>query len=182
MAFIGLSLVRMRYKILANQVIEMAKIDQELRLQAKPGHSLINFVIYAIDIAHNYRLRQMIKKFGYPTRKMIGEKAMHSLWLLVQHQDYDLELQEECLKNCDFGTTESAHLVDRILVRKGKRQIYGTQLRFSRSGILSPHPIQNKKNVDKMRKKMRLDTLGEYLKKARAAMERTSRFKDAHAH
>lgn len=80
----------------------MTKIDQELRFMAGKEKSLVNFVIYAIDAVHNYRIKMIVEKYGYPTQKLIGKEAMNSLWLLIQRQDYDLDLQKNCLKYCDF--------------------------------------------------------------------------------
>lgn len=134
----------------------MVGVDQDLRLQAKPGKELINYMIYAIDAVHNYRIKDIIKNYGYPTQKMIGAKGMSDFWLLIQHQDYDLKLQEECSKNCDFSPENKAYLVDRILVNNGLKQRYGTQLN---------QPIEDQKNVDERRKSVGLESLAQYLAK-----------------
>lgn len=148
----------MPVKITQKHIIEMAKIDQELRTQAKPGKELINYLIYAIDGIHNYRLRKIIEKYGYPTQKTMGKEVINSFWLLIQHQDYDIDLQENCLKNCDFEPKDKAYLTDRVLVNKGKKQIYGTQ--FKRiDGKLTPAPMENKANVNKKRKAAGLKSL-----------------------
>ena len=146
-------------KKLQQQIMEMREIEQDLRVRlAKPGKELPNYLIYAIDICHNYRLRQIINKFGYPTRKLIGKNGMKAFWLLVQHQDYDISLQEDCLTYCDFDSQEKAFLTDRVLINKGKKQIYGTQFNF---------PIEDIKNVDKRRRQMNLESLKEYLRKCK---------------
>lgn len=146
-------------KKLQQQIMEMREIEQDLRTRlAKPGKELPNYVIYAIDICHNYRLKQIINKFGFPMRKLIGKKGMKAFWLLIQHQDYDIDLQEGCLNYCDFDLQEKAFLTDRISINKGKKQIYGTQFNF---------PIEDIKNVDKKRKQMNLEPLKEYLRKCK---------------
>ena len=81
---------------------------------------------------------------------------MEAFWLLVQHQDYDVKLQEKCLKHCDFNLKNKSYLTDRIMVNREGTQIYGTQ--FNK-------PIIDKKNVDKRRKEMGLEPLKDYLKK-----------------
>lgn len=114
-------------KILEKQITQMAEIDRDLRLNAKQGKELVNYLIYAVDIGHNQIIWRIIEQYGYPTKKMVGEKAMKAFWLLVQHQDYDVELQKQCLKNCDFDAEAAQHLTDRVLINSGEEQIYGTQ-------------------------------------------------------
>lgn len=155
----------MQNKKLASHIIEMAKIDQELRFMAGKEKSLTNFVIYAVDFIHNYRIKMIIEKFGYPTEKLIGKDAMNSFWLLIQHQDYDSDLQENCLKYCDFEPKDKAHLTDRILMNKGEKQIYGTQFKLISEEKVIVYPLKDKKNVNKLRKQAGLEKLEDYIKK-----------------
>ncbi len=142
---------------LKKRIEEMVKVDQEARTQAKNsrGLQIPNILIYTLDSSHNYWIHKIIQQYGYPTSKMVGADGMKSFWLLVQHQDFDLELQESCLKNCDFALQEQAYLTDRICVNSGKKQIYGTQFNS---------PIEDEKNVNEKRSKMGLSTIEEYLK------------------
>jgi len=152
-------------KKLAEKIIEMRDVDQELRLKTRPGRELINFLIYAIDGIHNQRILKTIKKYGYPTHKLIGEKAMEAFWLLIQHQDYDVDLQEKCLKYCDFNLKNKAFLTDRIMVNKKGVQIYGTQFRTVKNGKPTPFPIKDIGNIEKRRKQAGLEPFSVYTKK-----------------
>lgn len=54
---------------------------------------------------------------------------------------------------------------DRILMRKGKNQIYGTQLVYNNSsGQWELYPLENMDEVDEKRLEAGLIPLGEYLK------------------
>lgn len=122
-------------EIFLKRVIEMAKIDQDLRFRAvraqkrsKKGRlSLENYLIYMVDFVHGQRIKELIKKHGFPNKKSFGKDGMASFWLLIQHQDYDVELQKQCFKNCDFERNEKEYLRDRILINEGRQQMYGTQ-------------------------------------------------------
>lgn len=162
-------------KKLSKYILEMVKIDQELRFKAKDSaNDLINYFIYAVDAIHNYRIRRIIERYGYPTQKLIGKKAMRAFWLLAQHQDYDLELQENCLKWCDFEPKNIALLTDRVLVNKGEKQIYGTQF-YRKNEELIPRPIKDKKNIEKIRKAIGLETFNKYLKRMKKLSEETKK-------
>lgn len=147
------------------QINEMVGIDQELRSKTKPGRELGNFLIYAIDAVHNYRVKNLLKKFGYPRQKKIGKEAMHNFWLLIQHQDYDADLQKMCLKKCDFDLKDEAYLTDRIMIKEKGKQLYGTQFRRMPDNKRAPFPIIKQKEIDKRRRKMGLDSMEEEIKR-----------------
>ncbi|MEK7092064.1 MAG: hypothetical protein AAB907_00405 [Patescibacteria group bacterium] len=57
---------------LAQKIIGMKDVEQELRLRFwKPGKKLINFILYAIDGIHGYRIKSIIENYGYPSHKLI---------------------------------------------------------------------------------------------------------------
>ena len=111
-------------------------------------------MVYLVDLVNNDLIKRIIKKYGYPSQKMIGKDGMQAFWLLVQHQDNDIELQKKCLEQCDFEHRNKAFLTDRVLINQGKKQIYGTQFIGE---------IRDKKNVNKRRTKMGLESLEKYL-------------------
>ncbi len=152
-------------------VEEMAKIDQAARKNAMvhlaEGQTTYNHVVYLIDFANGQRIQDLIKRFGYPSRTMVGEKLMSSFWLLIQHQDFEPDLQKECLKHCDFEPRNKAYLTDRVLINSGKKQIYGTQFHKNENGKMEPLPIDDEANVDKRRKEMGLEPLAEYAEQMR---------------
>lgn len=165
------------------QIKQMFDIDQDLRFQgmankelmkpmaalcnssyknngeAKLGLGLVNFMIYMLDTVHNTKLYRIIENYGYPNKKMIGKKGLYYFWLLIQHQDEDPQLQENCLKNCDFEPKEIAYLTDRILVGRGKKQRYGTQFfKDKKTGKIKLRPVENIKKINKMRKMVGIKT------------------------
>lgn len=121
-------------KNLEKYINEMADIDQRVRKMTfehvqKTGekYSYLNTLVYSIDGVHQYRINKIIQEFGFPTLETVGSECLKSFWLLVQHQDFDIELQRKCLENCNFEAQEKAHLTDRVLLNEGKQQMYGTQ-------------------------------------------------------
>jgi len=159
----------MKNKKLAEYIIELARVDQGARSLRFEKPELVkgipNYLVYAIDGVNNLRIKKIISDFGYPTQKLIGKRAMDSFYILAQHQDFDLELQKECLKNCDFQPKYMAHLTDRILVNSGKKQIYGTQFQRDKNLNSIPKPIEDIKNLDKRRKLVGLEPFKKYRKK-----------------
>lgn len=152
-------------KNLIQPLINLCSSDKDKKSKIKPSLGLANFMIYMLDIVHNYRISKIIKEYGYPTKTAIGEKSMFHFFLLIQHQDYDLELQKNCLKHCDFELKEKAYLTDRILVNSDKKQEFGTQFYTNKkTGVFGPRPIKDIKHLDERRKKYNLPPFEEYKK------------------
>jgi len=142
-------------KKLQQRIIQAKNIDQKARFDCKQGELTIkNYMVYLVDLVNNDLIKHIIKENGYPTQKMIGKKGIKAFWLLIQHQDNDVELQKQCLEQCDFELENKAFLIDRVLINQGKKQIYGTQFIGE---------IKDKNNVDKRRAKIGLKPLKNYL-------------------
>lgn len=164
----------MKHQKLARQIEQMAVVDQEVRgLARSKTRSIEDFLVYTTDGTHNQYIRNIIAAYGYPTRNLIGKRAMKKFWLLVQHQDFDINLQESCLKGCDFEACERAHLTDRVLVNKGRKQIYGTQFMRSSNGTRRiPAPIESPRGVEKRRKSVGLKSLKIYTREMNGTLSK----------
>ena len=79
------------------------------------------------------QLIQYVESNGWPSPSIVGEKAATAAFLVLQHAD--LQVQQKLLPllrasaaNNEFKPHRLAMLEDRIAVRTGKAQLYGTQL------------------------------------------------------
>ncbi|MGC8776007.1 MAG: DUF6624 domain-containing protein, partial [Minisyncoccia bacterium] len=129
-----------------------------------------------IDKLHTTKMKQIIKKYGWPTIFLVGKKASNCAWLLVQHADHDIAFQKKCLKLIEesyqkdkksINPSHIAYLTDRILFNEGKKQIFGTQFYFDQNKKLKLYPLKSTKNIDKLRKKYQLPPLKTYIKIAK---------------
>ncbi len=158
-------------KDLAIKIKKWKEFEQKLRFQAGKEYvknnqtGIHNDLVYMIDAINNIRIKKIIRKFGYPTQKLIGKSGVKDFWLLIQHQDEDLALQQECLANCNFAPIEKAYLTDRILLAEGKKQKFGTQFMIKHNKRAF-RPLENKMKVNTLRKSIGLETLEKYLEKA----------------
>jgi len=116
-------------------------------------------------------MKEIVKKFGWPTIQLVGKRASSLAWLLVQHADYDLKFQKHCLrlmkKEAKRGNVlweNVAYLTDRVSVNSGKPQLYGTQFYESR-GKLIPRLIKNIGRLNEGRKEAGFEPFEKYKKK-----------------
>ncbi len=119
------------------------------------------------DEANISRLVEVIKEHGWPRRSLVGDKGTTAAFLVLQHADYDyqtkyLPLVKEAVDAGDARGADLALLKDRVLMREGKQQRYGTQVQRDDRGRWIFYPIEDGSNVDKRRQSVGLPPLAEY--------------------
>ncbi len=160
----------MKNRKLAKEILEMAKVDQKIRkfyLKAP----FFSKKIERVDNLNLERMKEIVKKFGWPTVQLVGKRVSSLAWLLVQHADYDLKFQKHCLrimrKEAKRGNVlweNVAYLTDRVLVNSDKPQLYGTQF-YDKERELIPREILDISNLNKRRSRMGLEPFEIYKKK-----------------
>lgn len=160
----------MKYIKIAKEIIQMANLDQKIRKvnTAKRTHLK---KLKEIDRLNLAKIKWIVKKIGCPTVTKVGKKASHFAWLLIQHADRDVKFQEYCLnlmkktgEDNEASKVNIAFLTDRILVNKGKPQLYGTQF-YESKGKLVPRPIKDADKLNERREKMDIEPFEVYKKK-----------------
>lgn len=148
-----------------DELIEMAKTDQSERDKMRQGEE---FDAKIIDRRNTKRLKAIIKSIGWPSISLVGEDASTDAWLIVQHADHDVLLQETCLETMkklpkgEVKPEEIALLEDRVRMNKGLPQLYGTQGLPDKDGEFEPLPIEDPENLEERRRKMGLVPFSAY--------------------
>lgn len=117
------------------------------------------------------KIEKIISKYGYPGKTLVGEKTNESAWYVIQHSN-SIEKYFPIIKKAGDDNEISKKLVammeDRLLMDKGKKQIYGTQIRGEKLNgeyINFVWPIKNRKKVNERRKTLGINyTIEEYAK------------------
>jgi hypothetical protein len=166
------------------ELLAMMAEDQAVRTGvAPPGDDRTAEELFgqmnAVDAANSLRMEEILEEHGWPGWSMVGEDGSLAAWVIIQHADLRLELQELGLQYLqgavdadDASAGDLAYLVDRVRVAKNQPQVYGTQLTGDADGNLIPRtPIEDPANVDARRAAAGLGTLEEYFEEFREAME-----------
>jgi hypothetical protein len=142
----------------AAQKAELRKFDEAMR---------------RVDTENTERLRQIVRRHGWPTYTLVGKDGAMAAWILVQHADLSPKFQRKCLDlmarvpRDEVSQKDVAYLTDRVLLAEGKKQRYGTQFTLV-NGKCRPRPLEDEANVDKRRAAVGLPPLAEYLKESEA--------------
>lgn len=123
------------------------------------------------DSLNQVKVKTIFQRYGWPPLAMIGEQGSYTLFLVIQHSD--LKTQETYLplmrKAVKDGNAQGKHLAlleDRVALRQGKRQIYGSQIATdAKTGRDYIRPLEDPDHVDERRFAVGLESYADYLKK-----------------
>ena len=120
----------------------------------------------AVDSINLHKLECLIDTFGFETLIKYGEDAV---FFVIQHAE--LAIQQKYLAKmkeaANQGTLELSRLAmfeDRILLRSGKKQIYGTQVILDpKTGTYLVRPLEEPETVNLRRMSVGLSYMSEYM-------------------
>lgn len=155
---------------LAAEILAMADEDQRMRREVSASGRSWDA---SVDERNTRRMQEIVSEIGWPTRSKVGAQAEHMAWLLVQHAE--LEFQKKCLALMEREPTDEvcprhlAYLDDRVRIRDGRPQRYGTQLQKSADGWQAL-PTEDPEDLDARRQAVGLEPISEYLDGARRTL------------
>ncbi len=168
----------LRQELLARMAEDQGVRKQWLGLLARPQQpedaekqiKLIQDKLHDVDRKNLVRMKQIVKRFGWPGKSLVGSDGAQAAWLLVQHADADVAFQKRCLaliiaavKQGEASPEQMAYLTDRVRVAERKKQVYGTQF-HEVNGKQEPFPIENEAQLDHRRKEVGMPPMAEYRK------------------
>lgn len=123
-----------------------------------------------IDLWNTHNLKKIINKWGWPKISVFGADADQNAWLLIQHADHSVDFQKQCLLLIEALVLENetkrsnaAYLSDRVAVREGRAQKFGTQGDISSTTqCWEAKPTEDARNLDKRREDYELEPFIEY--------------------
>ena len=134
--------------------------------------------IRVLDAKHSAFVAGILDKHGWLDSTYISAKASHTLFLVIQHADVAIQERylpslRKAVKSNRYGKVYYAMLTDRILMKKNKFQLYGTQIGSIYTGQQAIWPIRDARNVNKRRKELGLQSIEEYAKKNQVILQMT---------
>lgn len=137
-------------------ILEEDKLKEFLAKKIKQADSL-NLI----------KIDRIIEKYNrYPGKDLVGESQSSDAWLIIQHapdpKKY-LSLIKEAAESNQLPFHYYAMTLDRVLMYDNQPQIYGSQAKMVKIKNTDKtefiiFPIQNPKEVNKLRKKAGFDT------------------------
>lgn len=123
------------------------------------------------DSLNEIEVVKIIEKNGWVGMSLVGGKANMTLWLVIQHapiktQEKYLPLLKESVLKKESSGRHLALLEDRILMRNGEPQTYGSQITTDeKTGKQVVYEIWDPEYVNQRRKKVGLGPIEDYLER-----------------
>ena len=114
------------------------------------------------------RLREIVSEFGWPKRSEVGGSAAQGAFLIVQHADIAyqqefLPMMQEAAEKGEASWSSLAMLIDRVNMREGKSQVYGTQVICQTPADCSVYDVIDPEYLNQRRAEVGLSTIEEYI-------------------
>jgi hypothetical protein len=173
-----------RNEALRRELLGMEQDDQKHRKEAaeledaplppdekKKRRAALMEVQADVDKRNMQRLAQIIERYGWPGKSLVGKEASLAAWLILQHSELEDQTKyvprlKEAVRAGEAEPAHAAYLEDRMLMRQGRKQIYGTQLhRSETSQKLELWPVEDEEHLDARRASLGLEPIAEYLKR-----------------
>ena len=144
--------------------------QKEFGYQSRQVDSLGKMMMFK-DSINQIKVIEILDKHGWVGPDKVGGQANQTLFLVIQHADLAtqqkyLPMMREAVKNKNANSNSLALLEDRVALREGRKQMYGSQIGYddktNKSYVL---PLEDPDNVDKRRAEVGLGLLSDYVKR-----------------
>lgn len=181
-------------KPLMAELEQMLKDDQTYRKQipelekkfgAKSPEMTAHWkIIEEIDAKNVTKVTAILDKYGWLGADVIGAYGNQALFLVIQHaniktQEKYLPMMRDAVKKGHARSESLALLEDRVALRQGKRQTYGSQIgKDVETGTSYVLPLDDAENVDKRRASVGLGPLSAYVRQWKIVWDPKQYLKD----
>lgn len=155
-------------------------LDQNIRTQYIEARKTLGFEhktvdslgreMNRIDSLNQIKIVKILDTKGWVGRDLVGPKANQTLFLVIQHADLEVQkkylpMMREAVEKKNANPSALALLEDRIALREGRKQIYGSQV-GNHPDTKQPYvlPLMDPDTVDERRASVGLGSLSDYLK------------------
>lgn len=147
-------------------------VDSAEKISGKnsPQMDSLMKLIQTHDSKNISRVTELLDKYGWLGPDDVGRKGNQALFLVIQHSDAAtrkkfLPMMREAADRSKAAPSELALLEDRVLMDEGKRQLYGSQVKYNaEKGNFELYPIEDEPGVNERRAEVGLAPLEDYLR------------------
>ncbi|MGJ3233536.1 DUF6624 domain-containing protein [Marivirga sp.] len=162
-------------KTIEKLTIKSLKLRQQVNPESEDQELIKEMKILDSTLLHKVTI--FLNEYGWQSKREIGELANMGLFLAIQHSskaelESFKEIVEKAYQEDKIEKSSYALYVDRLKVRNGLPQIYGTQYYYDEKLVsLRFNEIEDFENVNKRRRKVGLPKIEKYAKQNNIAID-----------
>lgn len=116
------------------------------------------------------RIEEIIAEHGWPKKSVVKGSAAGTVFLIVQHADITVQkkylpLMKEAADNGEASWSSLALLIDRVNLKEGEQQIYGSQIYRNEDDSYYVKDLKEPEYVNQRRKEVGLGPIEDYVKR-----------------
>lgn len=121
-------------------------------------------------IINEKKVTDLLDKYGWPTKEMIGEQGNWTICNVIQHSDNEIRIKylpmmRQAVQEKKLEPRFLVRAEDRITTERGDPQIYGGQMKYyPETKSFNVWPVYDPVNIDKRRAEIGLEPIDEFLK------------------
>ena len=121
-------------------------------------------------VVNEKKVTDILDKYGWPTKEMIGEQGNWTICNVIQHADNEIRIKylpmmRKAVKEKKLEPRFLVRAEDRIATERGDLQIYGGQMKYyPETKSFNVWPVFDPVNIDKRRAKIGLEPITKFLK------------------
>ena len=148
--------------------MQLEDVRQKYGADSKESKALWKMIAEK-DSVDLVKVTKILDEFGWLGADVVGERGNTTLFLVIQHSDIKVQqkylpVMRDAVKNGKANPADLALLEDRVALREGRKQIYGSQVRFDANGEFWVSPLEDPDHVDARRAEVGLGPIADYLK------------------
>lgn len=159
----------------AHTLVTMKAADNAAAAQANSSDPAEQLAWRRLTARHGDTLRALLREHGHwPTAQEVGEEGALAAWLVAQHADRQLDVQQLAVRLLEDavrdgsagpeGPSRLAFLQDRFHVNAGLPQRYSTQIQgVAEDGRPVPWPVEDPEKMDTYRVEAGILPFDEYM-------------------
>ncbi len=147
---------------------EMPRIQQKYGMDSDEMRQLTSDMI-TTDRANLIEIQRILDERGWLGPNIVGKKGNDAFFYVLQHAELDVQLKylpmlRQAVAQDNAQPVHLAMFEDRVNVRQGKPQTFGTQIGYDQeTGGYYVEPILEPENVNQYRRSIGLGTIEEYV-------------------
>lgn len=148
-------------------VIKQLESIRDRDQKTRTGRDSVEYMRY-LDSCNLAQMETLIFKYGWLDKRLVGARGNQTCFLIIQHADSASQVKylpflKQSVERGESSEGDYAMLIDRVYMRQGKRQIYGSQvIPDKENGGWKFYPIDDEKNVNIRRTKLNWIPIEEY--------------------
>jgi len=121
-----------------------------------------------LDASNLAQVVEIVDTYGWPKESIVKGTAASAIFLVVQHASLEVQqkylpMMTEAANQGEADWSSLALLIDRVNLREGKQQIYGSQITMDENNVHIVDDLFEPEYVDQRRKEVGLGPIEDYV-------------------